>query len=119
MSYKSLVKGLSIADPKADRKNSIRVDNYHVGEQAVYVTKFPYDRYIPYEAVRKVWYQPSQLSVSCCCGKGVPVFVVCVKFDDGAGEQKLQKYMVEHSDDAERLTELIKSHCLNLDEIQI
>ena len=116
MSYVSLVAGLTIADPKVDRKNSIRVDNYHVGEQAVYVTKFPYDRYIPYGAVRKVWYQASQLSVSCCCGKGIPVFVVCVKYDDGAGEEKLQKYMVEHKEDAEQLAELIKARCNNLDE---
>lgn len=115
MAYESLVKGVSIADPKADRKNSIHIDNYHVGEQAVYVTKFPYDRYIPYGAIKKVWYQPSQLSVSCCCGKGIPVYVVCVKYDDGAGEQKLQKYMVEHQADAEHLAELIKARCSNLD----
>lgn len=116
MSYQSLVEGLSITDPKTDRKNSICIDNYHVGEQAVYVTKFPYDRYIPYEAIKKVWYQPSQLSVSCCCGKGIPVFVVCVSYDDGTGVQKLQKYMVEHRPDAEQLSELIKARCSNIGE---
>ena len=107
MSYKSLVAGMTIADPKTDRKNAVCIDHYYVGKEAVYITHFFQDTYIPYGAVRKVWYQPTQLNVSCSCGKGLAVFAVCVQYDNGQGELVLQKYILEKEADAAKMVELI------------
>lgn len=113
MSYKSLVEGLVIDDPRFDRKNSICIDRYHIGEKAVYLDHFPNDFYIPYKAVSKVWYQASQYNTCGACGKGIPVFVVCVMYNDGIDSCKLQKYMLEKERDAKEMTELIQSYCTN------
>lgn len=109
MAYKSLVEGITIEDPKTDRKNAICIYRYHIGENAVYLDHFPHDFYIPYRAVSKVWYQASQYNTIGACGKGIPVFVVCVMYDDGIDAGKIQKYMVEKESDAEKMVELIKS----------
>lgn len=115
MAYKSLVEGLEIEDPKTDRKNSISIDRYNVGAKAIYIDHFPNDFYIPYAAISKVWYQSSQYNTIGCCGKGIPVFVVCVMYNDGVDLCKIQKYMLEKSADAEKMVELIKVHCTNLE----
>ncbi len=114
MAYKSLVPGLTIEDPRADRKKAVCIDRYYIGEQAVYITNFPHDRYIPYAAVQRVWYQASQHNVACGCGKGLAVFVVCVRYEDGSEEPRLQKYMLETQAEAEEMVKLISSRCPNL-----
>ena len=111
MAYKSLVEGLTIEDPKTDRKNAICIDRYHIGEKAVYLDHFPNDYYIPYKAVGKVWYQTSQYNTCGACGKGIPVFVVCVMYDEGIDACKIQKYMLEKESDAKEMTELIQHRC--------
>lgn len=117
MAYKSLAEGFTIEDPKLDRKNAACIDRYHIGEHAVYLDHFPHDMYIPYSAVRRVWYQASQYNVIGTCGKGIPVFVVAVMYDDGTGESKIHKYMLEHEADAVQMSEMIKSHCTKLELI--
>lgn len=114
MSYKSLVEGLTIEDPKTDRKNSICFDRYHAGEQAVYLDHLPHDKYIPYAAVKRVWCQSSQYNGIGACGKGFPVFLVCVEYNNGLGETKLQKYMFEFKEPAEKMADYIKEQLLKV-----
>lgn len=114
MAYKSLAEGVEIENPKTDRKNAICIDRYHIGEKAVYLDHFPSDYYIPYKAVGKVWYQASQYNTIGACGKGIPVFVVCVMYDDGTDAGKLQKYILEKESDAKKMAELIQYRCEEL-----
>lgn len=62
---------------------------------AVYLDHFHNDYYIPYKAVSKVWYQPSQNNTCGAAGKAISVFAVCVLYDDRIDAYKLQKYMLE------------------------
>jgi len=114
MAYKSLAEGFMIEDPRSDRRGAVCIDHYYVGEQAVYLAKFPHDSYIPFAAIARVWSQASQLSVACCCGKGLPVTVACIKYRSG-NKELLQKYIFEKAAKAEEMVALIKSRCGNLE----
>ena len=111
MAYKSLVQDLEISEPKLDRKNAQCFERHYVGEQAVYVEGLFNNGYIPYEAVRRVWFQASQHNTIGTCGMGLKVFVVCVAYDNGVNEEKMQKFMLEDASKAEAMVAAIQSKC--------
>lgn len=104
--YKPLVKGAEIPDSAADRGAAVRVGRYYIGKEAIYVPGFPLDRYIPFRIIRRVWSQPSSICATGCCGKGVPVVVVCVVYE-AEGRELLEKYILDTQAEADRLLELV------------
>lgn len=112
--YKSMISDLTIDDPGADRSNGQRIGRYHIGEKAIYVPSFPFDRYIPFEAIKRAWSQSSQLPVTGCCGKGVPVVVVCVMYDSGEAELRAERYTLDSQDEADMLLERLRQGVENL-----
>ncbi len=100
MSWKPYLEGHVVTDPKSDAKNGRHIEQYKVSREAVY---FPKEQYLLISDIRRTWIQTSQLNVTGCCGKGLPVFVV--RLDHG--DEKKVNLMVEKKENAEELIRLL------------
>ncbi|MBO5564238.1 MAG: hypothetical protein J5935_01340 [Lachnospiraceae bacterium] len=100
MAWRPFMAEYTIDDPKADIKAGERIEQYKLGEKAVY---FPRENYLPYEAIKAIWIQPHQLNVIGCCGKGLPVSMV--RLDTGTKD--VANLMVEKKTNARKMVEMI------------
>ena len=66
-----------------------------------------------FSIIRRVWSQPSSICATGCCGKGVPVVIVCVVYE-AEGKELLEKYTLDTQGEADRLLELLQSGCPRL-----
>ena len=100
MAWRPYLEGRVVPDPKMDAKNGRRIEQYKISRDAVY---FPKEQYLLISDIRRTWIQNSQLNITGCCGKGLPVFVV--RLD--CGDEKKVNLMVEKKENAEELIRLL------------
>ena len=100
MAWAPYLEGRTVADPKQDAKNGVRIEQYRISREAVY---FPKEQDLLISDIRRVWIQSSRLSVVGACGRGIPVFVV--RLDHGA--EKKVNLMIEKQENAERMVQLL------------
>ena len=101
MSWRPYLEGRAVSDPKTDAKAGRRIEQYRVSREAVY---FPKEQYLLISDIRRTWIQTSQLNVTGCCGKGLPVYVV--RLDCGGGTKV--NLMMEKKENAEELIRLLR-----------
>ena len=99
MAWKCIAEGQELADERADRKSSERVEKYSVSKNAVYFE----GQYLPTALINGLRAQPSHYYPQCCCGRGVPVFKIRLDY----GAEKPLILMVEREKSAARIVELI------------
>ena len=79
---KSLSKSCGLENADAGYKASRRVEQFRLGEKAIYFPAFPGNQYLPFEALTHVKSKNTAISVTGTCGKQLPM--VCVRlFYDG------------------------------------
>ena len=79
---KSLSKSCGLGNADAGYKASRRVEQFRLGEEAIYFPAFPGNQYLPFEALTHVKSKNTAISVTGTCGKQLPM--VCVRlFYDG------------------------------------
>jgi len=79
---KSLSKSCGLENADAGYKASRRVEQFRLGEEAIYFPAFPGNQYLPFEALTHVKSKNTAISVTGTCGKQLPM--VCVRlFYDG------------------------------------
>lgn len=104
MAWTSLKPGRVIEDVKNDRKSAVKVEQYRISDNAVYL---PGNEYIPLETVEKIQLRNGTMTTKGCCGLSIPVFNVILFF----GAIRPKGLMCEKQANAERLIELIlKGH---------
>lgn len=74
-SWKSMIPGLELGDPKGDVKKALRAGQYKVSDQALYQ---PDGTYLPFAAVTEVVRDKGSVHVTGCCIGVVPVERVVV-----------------------------------------
>ena len=78
---KSLSQTRSLENPAADRKKSVRVEQFRFSDTAVYFPAFPGDQYLPYEALSHVLSKNTAISVTGTCGKQLPMVRLRLYYD--------------------------------------
>lgn len=111
MGHKSLSTSIDEKLIKEDRKKAPRVGRYHIGELAFYMPAFFGDDYIPFSSIKRIWSQSSQLAVSCCCGKGLPVMLICLQYINNEQKLELYKVYLEDQQEVDRAMELFIKGC--------
>ena len=100
MTWITLKPGREVADPKADFKTAVKVEQYRVSQNAVYL---PRNEYIPLESVEKVQLRNGMMTTKGCCGLSIPVFNVILFYD----AIRPKGLMCEKEANAEKLISLI------------
>ena len=77
---------------KEDRKNSVRIEQYRVSENAVYFN----GQYLPKSCIRDVSVLESSYTPGMSCGKGIPVFKI--RIDYGADKPLVLMVEKKHVD---------------------
>lgn len=78
---KSLSKTCAVEDPNAGYKASRRVEQFRLGEEAVYFPAFPGNQYLPFAALTHVKTRNTSISVTGTCGKQLPMVCVRLSYD--------------------------------------
>ena len=90
--WKSIVPGTKLDNVKEDRKNSVRIEQYRVSENAVYFN----GQYLPKSCIRDVSVLESSYTPGMSCGKGIPVFKI--RIDYGADKPLVLMVEKKHVD---------------------
>ena len=80
MAMRTLCTGVELPDPKSDYRDSVRLEQYRFGREAIYFPGYPAPRYLPYAAIRQAWTQNSSMPVIGTCGKALPVTVLRIRY---------------------------------------
>lgn len=100
MAWTSLRPGRVIEDLKNDRKSAVKVEQYRISQNAVYL---PGNEYIPLETVEKVQLRNGMMTTKGCCGLSIPVFNVILFY----GAIRPKGLMCEKQTSAEQIIKLI------------
>lgn len=95
MALTSISPGYTVPDAKEDYKAAQRVAQYRASDTAFYFPAFPFSQYLPYAAVTKAWTQNSQLPLTGCCGKALPIVLLRVEYPGANGEPVQQNFQFE------------------------
>lgn len=78
---KSLSKTCTLEDPNGGYKASHRVEQFRLGEEAIYFPAFPGNQYLPFAALTEVKTRNTAISVTGTCGKQLPMVCVRLSYD--------------------------------------
>lgn len=79
---KSIASNCTLENAKEDYRASKRMEQFRLGEKAIYFPAFPGTQYLPFEALERVKSKNTAISVAGTCGKQLPM--VCLRlFYDG------------------------------------
>ena len=78
---KSLSKTCALESADADYKESRRVEQFRLGDEAIFFPAFPGNQYLPFEALHHVKVRDTALSVKGTCGKQIPMTCVRLSYD--------------------------------------
>lgn len=90
---------MSLFKSKEERRNSVRIEQYRVSENAVYFN----GQYLPLSCIRDVSVLEFSFTPGMSCGKGIPVFKI--RIDYGAGKPLV--LMVEKKKNVDAMMELL------------
>lgn len=77
MAWESIVSNFNNTDAKTDYKNSEKIEQYRISDEAVYMQG---KKYLPLSAVTSARTQKSSLNTTGCCGLSIPVFLVVLEY---------------------------------------
>ena len=97
--WKCIVPGTEIENVKQDRKDSVRIEQYRVSENAVYFN----GHYLPLSCIKDVAVFESSYTPGMSCGKGIPVFKIRIDY----GVEKPLVLMVEKKKNVDTMMKLI------------
>ena len=103
---KSLSKEFDLENPTEGRKASKRVDQYRVGDQAIYFPAFPGDQYLPFSAVSSALSRNTAISVKGTCGKQLPMVRLRMYYDGG---EFYKDFMFEKQKDADKVLDALRA----------
>ena len=83
MKLESISGTAAAEDLQEDYQLAKRVEQYRVGQKALYFTGFFSSRCLPYRAVQRVWLKNASLPVTGSCGKALPIVVLRIQYDGG------------------------------------
>ena len=78
---KSLSKTCALEEPNEGYKASRRVEQFRLGQEAIYFPAFPGNQYLPFEALTAVKTRNTAISVTGTCGKQLPMVCVRLSYD--------------------------------------
>lgn len=107
MALKSLCPEITLADPAADKKTAKRVGQYRVSDRAIYFPAFPFDKYLPFDAIRRVWTTKYSIPLVGCCGKSLPAVMLRIGFEGGF----YQEFSFETQEEADGVVDRIVKAC--------
>ncbi len=101
--WKSIVPGTELDNVKEDRKNSVRIEQYRVSENAAFFN----GQYLPLSCIRDVTVVESSFTPGMSCGKGIPVFKIRIDY----GAEKPLILMIEKKRNVDAMMKLITGEC--------
>lgn len=107
MALKSLCPEITLTDPAADKKAATRIGQYRVSNRAIYFPAFPFDKYLPFDAIRRVWTTKYSIPLVGCCGKSLPAVMLRIAFEGGF----YQEFSFESQEEADRVMNQIHQAC--------
>lgn len=105
---KSLAQSGALEDAEADRRASVRVEQFRVSEQAIYFPAFPGDQYLPFTALSRVMTRSKALPVTGTCGKAIPMVCLRAYYD---GEEFYKDFLFEKQASADKVLDRIRACC--------
>ena len=78
---KSLAKTCALENADAGYKAARRVEQFRLGEEAIYFPAFPGNQYLPFAALTQVKTRNTAISVTGTCGKQLPMVCVRLSYD--------------------------------------
>lgn len=107
---KSIAANFELENAKEDYRASKRVEQFRLGEKAIYFPAFPGTQYLPFEALESVKSKNTAISVAGTCGKQLPM--VCLRlFYDGIHKD----FMFEKPKSVDLILEAVALCCPGLD----
>lgn len=83
MAMQSICPQYQVEDPKTDYKGARRVGRIRMSNRAFYFPGFPGTQYLPFDAIRRIWAQDSNISTNGSCGAVLPVVVIRALYEGG------------------------------------
>ena len=83
MALQSLCPTVTLENAKEDYRTAKRVEQYRMGQDAIYLAAFPGTKYLPFSGLERAWIQSSSISLKGCCGKELPVTVLRTQYEGG------------------------------------
>ena len=88
---KSHVKTCILENANEDYRAAKRAARYRIGKEAIYFPAFPGTHYLPYRAVTRALTRNTQLPLTGCCGKALPMTRLRLYY----GAEAYQDFMFE------------------------
>ena len=103
---KSLSKSCALEDPAAGYKLAHRVEQFRLGEDAIYFPAFPGNQYLPFSALTHVICRNTAISVKGTCGKQLPMVRVRLTYDG----EFYKDFLFEKQKSATHVLDLIRAN---------
>lgn len=97
---------IALENAKEDYRVSKRVEQFRVGEKAIYFPAFPGTQYLPFTALSQVKSKNTAISVAGTCGKQLPM--VCLRLFYG---DVYKDFMFEKSKSVDMVLAAISACC--------
>lgn len=78
---KSLSRSCVLEDAAADYRAAQKVEQYRVGNEALYISGLPNNRYLPFAALSRVLAKDTSISPGGCCGTQLPMVCLRLTYD--------------------------------------
>ena len=104
---KSQSTSCSQEDAAGDYRSARRAEQYRVGTQAIYFPAFPGTRYLPFRAVTKALTRNTQLPLTGCCGKALPMTRLRLYYDG----ECYQDFLFEKLSEANKVLDDLSALC--------
>lgn len=102
---KPLSKQHTLPDAAGDYRASQKVEQYRVGDKALYISAFPGSQYLAFAALEQVLAKNTTISPGGCCGTQIPMVCLRLTYDGGF----YQNVMIEKWANAEKILERIRA----------
>jgi len=102
---KSLSKTCALENADAGYKASRRVEQFRLGQEAIYFPAFPGNQYLPFAALTHVKTRNTSISVTGTCGKQLPMVCVRLSYDG----EFYKDFLFEKKKNADLVVEAIRA----------
>lgn len=102
---KSLSKTCALEGADAKYKASRRVEQFRLGQEAIYFPAFPGNQYLPFAALTQVKTRNTAISVTGTCGKQLPMVCVRLSYDG----EFYKDFLFEKKKSADLVVETIRA----------
>ena len=107
---KSIASNCTLENAKDDYRASKRMEQFRLGEKAIYFPAFPGTQYLPFESLSAVRSKNTAISVAGTCGKQIPMVCLRLSYED-----VYKDFMFEKSKSVDLVLEAIAACCPGLE----